>query len=57
MGWWIALAVIFVVAVVGLTVWARHARDIEDDSTYLREETPFTPFGQKFVNILRGRRD
>lgn len=53
---WIGLLVGFVVVL--LVGWriARHVREIEEDSAYLVEEQQFTPFGQKFVNILLGRR-
>jgi hypothetical protein len=52
---WPALFIVFVVAVVALWRFARYANGIEDDSRYLAEEQPRAPYGQKFLNILRGR--
>lgn len=49
---WIGLAVGFVVVVAVMIRVARHADRIEDDSRYLREEHPFTPYGQKYLDIM-----
>lgn len=49
---WIGLAVGFVVVLAVMIRVARHADRIEDDSSYLREEHPFTPYGQKYLDIM-----
>lgn len=53
---WIGLAVGFVVVVALLFRFARHADRVEDDSSYIREERQFTPYGQKFVDIMLFRK-
>lgn len=49
---WIGLAVGFVVVLAVMSRIARHADRIEDDSSYLNEEHPFTPYGQKYLDIM-----
>ncbi|MHA3702195.1 hypothetical protein ACXR2U_08405 [Jatrophihabitans sp. YIM 134969] len=53
---WIGMAVGFVVVVVLMRAYARHADRVEDDSSYVREEQQFTPYGQKYLDILLFRR-
>lgn len=53
---WIGLLAGFLVTLLGMWRLARHARDVEDDSSYLTEEQSYTPFGQKFLDILRYRK-
>jgi hypothetical protein len=48
---WIGLA-IMAAAIVLLWRYARHADKIETDSSYVREEQPFTPYGQKYLDIM-----
>jgi hypothetical protein len=53
---WIVLGVGFLVVLALLARFARHADRVEDDSTYLREEREFTPYGQKYVDIMLFRK-
>lgn len=53
---WIGLLVGFIVFLLVMWRVARYVQDIEDDSTYMAEEQPYSPFGQRFLNILRGRK-
>ncbi len=48
---WIGLAIMFL-AIPLLWRYARHADRIESDSSYVREEQPFTPYGQKYLDIM-----
>ena len=52
---WIAMGVGFLVAVFVLWRWARHADRIEDDSSYVREEGSFTPYGSKYLDLITFR--
>ena len=52
MVFWIGMAVGFVVVVVLMSAYARHADRVEDDSSYVSEEQPFTPYGQKYLDIM-----
>ncbi len=52
---WPVLLGVFIVTVVALWRFARYANRIEDDSGYLTDEHQRAPYGQKFLNILRGR--
>ena len=49
---WIGMAVGFLVVLAVMVRVARHADRIEDDSSYLSEEHPFTPYGQKYLDIM-----
>ena len=49
---WVGLAVGFVIVLALMVRVARHADRVEDDSSYLREEQPFTPYGQKYLDIM-----
>ena len=49
---WIGLAVGFVVVVVLMSAFARHADKVEDETSYAREEQQFTPYGQKYLDIM-----
>lgn len=56
MVFWIGMAVGFVVVVVLMSAYARHADRVEDDSSYLNEEQLFTPYGQKYLDIMLFRK-
>lgn len=49
---WIAMGVGFLLVLAVMWRIARHADRVEDDSSYLREEQPFTPYGQKYMDIM-----
>lgn len=53
---WIGLLTAFVVTLLVLWRVTRHVREVEDDSTYSAKEQSYSPFGQKFLDILSGRK-